>query len=164
MRHIKPDYLLRGCLLLVDKTSNESVSWTKDKRIPVGGKKQVCHMVCVFSSQQDSLIFFFKRNLYKRVHCYLHTAEDGRLCLDVCRPGNISHLCVPTESTGPAKVVRAGNPPKARRGGKVIFSVFVLTINVVRILTMRFASFVQGGEYRKKNHQPIKSQDNYNRL
>lgn len=26
----------------------------------------------------------------------------------------------PTESTGPAKVVKAGNPPKARRGGKVI--------------------------------------------
>lgn len=39
----------------------------------------------------------------------------------VCRPScNVSHLCVPTESTGPAKVVRAGNPPKARRGGKVI--------------------------------------------
>lgn len=29
-------------------------------------------------------------------------------------------VCV-SESTGPAKVVRAGNPPKTRRGGKVRF-------------------------------------------
>lgn len=49
----------------------------------------------------------------------------------VCRPScNVSHLCVPTESTGPAKVVRAGNPPKARRGGKVILFMRLSVLNV----------------------------------
>lgn len=45
------------------------------------------------------------------------------ICIYVCSTCfNVRRLCVSTESTGPAKVVRAGNPPKGRRGGKVRLS------------------------------------------
>lgn len=55
-------------------------------------------------------------------------------------------VCVPAEPSGPAKVVRAGNPPKARRGGKVSFSVCVSAEEPHRssstITTTSFVSFV----------------------
>lgn len=61
---------------------------------------------------------------------HINDCASVLLCSCMQTKFNVSHLCVPTESTGPAKVVRAGNPPKARRGGKVILFMRLSVLNV----------------------------------